>query len=123
MPGMRLVTKMGFLRVNFRATRAIFSLLAYLLSTSSFAAVEGAVAAPTAVTGIESLYSQQFSEKIFYFLVFSIVLFTIIVFAFMFGGSSKKLKTGEKWLFALIFFGIVVAIVFGATQMLDGMLF
>lgn len=98
------------------------ALIAGGISAVAHAAQESG-AAPSALSGIESLYSQQFSVKIFYFLVFSIVLFTIIVFAFLFGGRSKKLKTGEKWLFALIFFGIVVAIVFGATQMLDGMLF
>ncbi|MEK6750592.1 MAG: hypothetical protein AABY83_15540 [Pseudomonadota bacterium] len=78
---------------------------------------------PAALTGIEGLYSQEFSVKIFYFLVFSVVLFTIIVFAFLFGGRNKTVKTGEKWLFALIFCGIVVAIIFGASQMLEGMLF
>ncbi len=73
--------------------------------------------------GIEGLYSQQFSVAIFYFLVFSIVIFTVIVFAFMFGGKSKSLKRGEKIMFIWIFIGIVVAVVFGAVQMLHGFLF
>ena len=75
-----------------------------------------------AVTGIESLYSQQFSVGIFYFLLFCIVLFTIIVFAFLFLGKTK-LKTGEKILFAWILLGVVVAVIFGAAQMLHGYLF
>lgn len=72
--------------------------------------------------GVEGLYSQRFSVGIFYFLLFSILLFTAIVFAFMFSGKTK-LKRGEKLLFAWIFLGIIVAIIFGASQMLNGFLF
>lgn len=74
------------------------------------------------ITGIESLYSQKFSVGIFYFLLFSIILFTGIVIAFLFFGKSK-LKKGEKWMFAWIFLGIVIAVTFGAAQMLHGYLF
>ena len=38
-------------------------------------------------------------------------------------GKSSKLKTGEKLLFIWIMFGVVVAIVFGAAQMMHGYLF
>ncbi len=73
-------------------------------------------------TSIEGMNSQEFSVGIFYFLIVSIAVFT--VFAFMFMLKSKAdLKTGEKVLFAWIFFGIVMAVVFGAAQMLDGYLF
>lgn len=74
-------------------------------------------------TGIENLHSQQFSVGIFVFLVLTIMLFTGITLAFMKGKNSKSLKTGEKWLFAWIFFGILVSIVFGALQLLGGYLF
>ncbi|MEO7558318.1 MAG: hypothetical protein ABIT92_04205 [Gammaproteobacteria bacterium] len=72
-------------------------------------------------TGIESLHSQQFSVGIFFFLVLTVMLFAGIVVAFMRGKNS--LKSGEKWLFAWIFFGILVSIVFGALQLLGGYLF
>lgn len=84
----------------------------------SFVAQSGAAA----VSGIEGLYGQKFGEAIFYFLLFSIILFTVIVIAFLFLGK-KKLKTGEKVLFGWIFLGIVVAVFFGAAQMLHGFLF
>lgn len=74
---------------------------------------------------IESMDTQGFSEGIFYFLIFAILLFVGISFMFMFKdrGKSSKLKKGEKLLFAWIMFGVVVAIVFGAAQMMHGFLF
>jgi hypothetical protein len=72
---------------------------------------------------IESMNSQQFSVGIFYFLIAAIFIFVGITVMFMLKGKNKTVKTGEKWLFAWILFGVVVAIVFGAAQMLNGYLF
>jgi len=74
-------------------------------------------------TSIEGLNSQEFSVGIFYFLIASIVVFTIFVFMFMFKGKASRLKAGEKVMFVCILLGIVVAVVFGAAQMLHGYLF
>lgn len=74
-------------------------------------------------TGIEGMRSHQFSVGIFYFLLASIIVFTIFVFMFMFKGRGSKLKTGEKVMFAWILFGVVAAVIFGAAQMLHGYLF
>lgn len=74
-------------------------------------------------TSIEGLKSQEFSVGIFYFLIASIVVFTIFVFMFMFKGKTSSLKQGEKILFIWILLGIVVAVGFGAAQMLHGYLF
>ena len=74
-------------------------------------------------SSIESMNSQEFSVGIFYFLVASIIVFTIFVFMFMFKGKSTKLKKGERLLFVWILFGVVVAVIFGAAQMLHGYLF
>jgi hypothetical protein len=74
-------------------------------------------------TSIEGMKSQEFSVAIFYFLVAAIAIFTVFVFMFMFKGKAAKLKTGEKIMFIWILLGIVVAVIFGATQMLHGYLF
>ena len=74
-------------------------------------------------TSIEGLKSQEFSVGIFYFLIASIIVFTIFVFMFMFKGKTSNLKQGEKILFVWILLGIVVAVGFGAAQMLHGYLF
>ena len=85
-------------------------------------------------TSIEGLSSQQFSVGIFYFLVLAILVFVGIVFMFMLKGrkpsedkaaesKAPKLKKGEMILFAWLLLGVVVAIIFGAAQMLDGYLF
>jgi heme/copper-type cytochrome/quinol oxidase subunit 4 len=74
-------------------------------------------------TTIEGMRSQEFSVGMFYFLAFCIVVFTLIMFAFMFKGRQKTLKTGEKVLFFWIFLGIVAAVAFATTQMLQGYLF
>lgn len=72
---------------------------------------------------IESMNSQQFSVGIFYFLIAAIFIFVGIIVMYMFMGKNKHLKKGEKWLFAWLIFGVVVAIAFGAAQMLHGYLF
>lgn len=72
---------------------------------------------------IEGMRSQKFSVGIFYFLVISIFIFTAFIFLFMFKSKGSKLKSGEKWLFAWLLFGVFSALVFGATQLLYGYLF
>ena len=79
---------------------------------------------PLAVdAGVEGVYSQQFSIGVFFFMLLTIIFFSTIVIGFMAGKNVKPLKTGEKWLFAWIFLGIVVAVIFGALQLLGGYLF
>lgn len=81
--------------------------------------------------GVEGIYSQQFSVGIFFFLIICIVVFTVIVIKFMRSGpvnpetgkGSNGLKTGEKILFVWIFIGIVVAVIMGVVQLLQGYLF
>lgn len=74
---------------------------------------------------IESMDTQQFSVGVFYFLIVAIIVFVVISFLITFKdkGKSSKLKKGEKLLFIWIMFGVVVAIVFGAAQMMHGYLF
>jgi len=72
---------------------------------------------------IESMSSQQFSMGIFIFLMIAIAIFAGIIFLYMFKDASNRLKTGEKWLFAWLFIGVVVAVAFGAAQMVNGYLF
>ncbi|MGD8592179.1 MAG: hypothetical protein PVF82_05065 [Gammaproteobacteria bacterium] len=74
---------------------------------------------------IESMDTEQFSIGVFYFLIVAIIVFVIISFLITFKdkGKSSKLKTGEKLLFIWIMFGVVVAVVFGAAQMMHGYLF
>ena len=73
-------------------------------------------------TSIEGLKSQEVSVGIFYFLIASIIVFTVFVFMFMLK-SKTNLKKGEKILFIWILLGVVVAVIFGASQMLHGYLF
>ncbi|HTN93746.1 MAG TPA: hypothetical protein VMJ33_04120 [Gallionella sp.] len=68
--------------------------------------------------------SQQWSEGIFAFLLVGIVVFTGIVITFMFTKNRpKEIRVGERLMFAAIILGVVVAIMFGAVQMLGGYLF
>ena len=71
---------------------------------------------------IESMSTQSFSTGMFYFLIFAIVVFLVIAFMFMFKDKTEKLKKGEKFLFIWILIGVVVAVVFGAAQMMHGFL-
>ena len=68
--------------------------------------------------------SQQFSEWIFAFLLVSIIIFSGIVIAFMFSKNRPtEMKMGERMMFTAIIIGIVVAVIFGALQLLSGYLF
>jgi len=71
---------------------------------------------------IESMSTQGFSTGMFYFLIFAIVVFVVIAFMFMFKDKTQNLKKGEKFLFIWILIGVIVAIVFGAAQMMHGFL-
>jgi len=97
------------------ADQLLFRLLIQSDSTSSF----------TLNRSIESMDTQEFSIGVFYFLILAIIIFVVIAFMFMFKNSGKKsnLKRGEKILFIWIMFGVVMAVVFGAAQMLQGYLF
>jgi branched-subunit amino acid permease len=73
---------------------------------------------------IEGMRSQQFSEAVFAFLLIGIVVFSVIVVVFWFSKNRpQEVKRGEKIMFAGIVMGVAVAVVFGALQMLGGVLF
>jgi hypothetical protein len=73
---------------------------------------------------IESMRSQEFGVGVFIFLIISILFFSLIVGTVLKAKQSEsKMRTGEKVLFASIILGILIAIIFGAMQMLSGVLF
>lgn len=73
---------------------------------------------------IEGMRSQEFSEGVFLFLLIGIIVFSGIVIALMFNKNRpQKPRLGEQLMFGAIILGIVVAIIFGALQMLGGYLF
>ena len=74
-------------------------------------------------TGIEGMDSQQWSVGIFVFLIFCVLVFTVIVVKFMTADKVSKLKRGEKVMFAWILFGVIAAVIIGAMQLLQGRLF
>ncbi len=79
---------------------------------------------PTLDLSIDGMQSQQFSQGIFAFLLLGIVVFSGIVIALMFSKNRPgKMRTGEMMMFSAIILGIVVAIIFGAMQLLGGFLF
>ncbi|BBJ24004.1 hypothetical protein [Candidatus Nitrotoga sp. AM1P] len=73
---------------------------------------------------IEGMRSQQFSTGVFFFMLLGVLVFSGIVYMVMFGNHApKKMRTGEKMMFALIIVGIIVAVIFGGLQMLGGNLY
>ncbi len=72
--------------------------------------------------GVDGVYSQQFGVGVFFFMLLAIIFFASIAVGFMAGKSVKGLKRGEKWMFAWIFLGIVVAVILGVLQLLGGYL-
>ena len=73
---------------------------------------------------IEGMRSQQFGVGVFIFLMIGILVYCAIIFIVARStNASETIKTGEKVLFAVIILGVVAAVIFGATQMLSGVLF
>jgi len=70
---------------------------------------------------IESLRSQAFSDYIFVFLILSLVLFCYIIYLYL-PKNLGELKTGEKIMFASIVIGVILAVVIGYVQLIDGYL-
>lgn len=96
-----------------------------LLQASILACYAGRALAedPGFNTGIEGMDSQQWSVGIFIFLIFSVLVYTVIVIKYMVVDRVATLKRGEKFLFAWILFGVLAAIAIGALQLLQGRLF
>lgn len=81
-------------------------------------------ASPKVDLSIESMRSQRFGIGVFFFLMVGILVFSGIVYAVMRGAHAQKVtRTGEKIMFGAIIGGIVVAVIFAATQMVTGFLF
>jgi hypothetical protein len=73
---------------------------------------------------IEGMRSQQFSEAVFAFLLVGILVFSVIIVIFWFSKNRPgEARFGEKMMFAAIIMGVAVAVIFGALQMLGGILF
>lgn len=71
---------------------------------------------------IESMRSQEYSVFIFCFLVVGIMVFAGVIYWYMRTTGDSKLKLGEKIMFGCIIMGMIVAVAFGATQLLYGYL-
>ena len=68
--------------------------------------------------------SQKFSEGVFVFLLISIVIFAVIITIFWFSKNRPRdVKLGERMMFGAIVLGVIVAVIFGALQMVGGVLF
>jgi len=70
---------------------------------------------------IESLRSKEFSEYIFVFLILSLMLFCFIIYLYL-PKKLSGLKTGEKIMFAAIILGVILAVIIGYIQLIEGYL-
>jgi len=70
---------------------------------------------------IEGLRAQKYSVGIFVFLVLSLILFSYIIYLYLPKGKNK-LKTGEKIMFGSIILGVILAIIIGWIQLIEGYL-
>lgn len=73
---------------------------------------------------IEGMRSQRFSVGVFVFLILGILVFcTIMYYVWKDKGPTRNIKRGEKVMFGAIIGGVIVAVIFGASQMVNGVLF
>ena len=68
--------------------------------------------------------SQQFSQGVFAFLMVGVAVFVVIIIILLAGKHRpKKIKLGERIMFAAVIMGVIGAVIFAAMQMLQGYLF
>lgn len=70
---------------------------------------------------IESLRSREFSVYIFVFLILSLILFCYIIYLYL-PKKMNQLKTGEKIMFGALVMGVVLAVIMGYVQLIEGYL-
>src|SRR3569623_1246136 len=70
---------------------------------------------------IESLRSQQYSNYIFVFFVLSLIIFSFIIFLYM-PKKKGRLKKGDVVMVGAIIMGVVIALLFGWLQLIEGYL-
>lgn len=70
---------------------------------------------------IEGLRSQRFSRGIFGFLIVSLLVFAVVIYLYL-PRDKKQLKTGEKVMFGAIIFGMILAVILGWIQLIEGYL-
>lgn len=71
---------------------------------------------------IEGLSKRGYSVFIFAFLIMQIILFSFMIYVYM-KKTKAALKTGEKVMFGALMMGIVIGVVIGWTQLIEGYLF
>lgn len=72
---------------------------------------------------LDAMRDHSYNIGIFIFLIIGILVFLSVAYYFMTTDKKSKIKKGEWFLLAWIFFGVVSAIALGAIQLLDGFLF
>ncbi len=70
---------------------------------------------------IDSLRAQAFSDYIFGFLILSLILFCYIIYLYL-PKNLGDLKLGEKIMFTSIVIGVILAVIMGYVQLIDGYL-
>jgi len=70
---------------------------------------------------IEGLRSKEYSYYIFGFLIASLILFCYIIYLYL-PKNLGSLKLGEKIMFGSIGMGVVLAIIMGYVQLIEGYL-
>ena len=71
---------------------------------------------------IEGLNKQGYNLFIFAFLIMQIILFCFMIYIYM-KKTKATLKTGEKVMFGALMMGIVIGVIIGWTQLIEGYLF
>ena len=71
---------------------------------------------------IEGLRSQTYSYVIFGFLILSLIFFAYMIYIYWPKGKKANFKTGEKIMFGSLIVGIVLAIIIGWVQLIEGYL-
>jgi len=98
----------------------ILTLLPLLnIESVSIAAESGAVFGID--MSIESLRAREFSIYIFWFLILSLILFCYIIYLYL-PKKLSHLKTGEKIMFGALIMGVILAVIMGYVQLIEGFL-
>jgi len=103
------------------AKNSLFSIFTLVFTPTVFASEEGDFVFGIDMS-IEGLRSQFFADYIFVFLILSLILFTYIIYLYL-PKNLKELKLGERIMFGALIGGVVLAVIIGYVQLIEGFLF
>lgn len=71
---------------------------------------------------IEGMRSQKYSVAIFIFLIMALIMFSFMIYIYWPKEKLKNVKLGEKIMFGSMIVAVIIALIIGYIQLIEGYL-